>query len=153
MESAKQIITSILEPYLEGTDKFLVDIKILPGNVLQVFIDSDTRVTINDCAEISRFLGTRLDEVNVFTGNYTLEVSSAGMDEPLKQTRQYRKNIGREVDVLLLNGIRKKGVLLYADDEKIQIEEEVKKDKHNTQKTQQDIAFIEIKNTKIIYKF
>jgi len=74
------------------------------------------------------------------------------MDEPLKKMRQYRKNIGREVDVLLLNGVRKKGVLLYADDEKIQIEE-VKKEKHKTESIQHDIPFIEIKNTKIIYKF
>ncbi len=151
MESAKQTIAFILEPYLEGTDKFLVDIKILPGNVVQVFLDSDTRITIDDCAEISRFLGDRLDEENVFPGRYTLEVSSAGMDEPLKKMRQYRKNIGRQVDVLLLNGIRKQGVLLYADDEKIQIEE-VKREKHKTETIQHDISFIEIKNTKILYK-
>jgi ribosome maturation factor RimP len=151
MESAKQAIASILEPYLEGTDKFLVDIKILPGNIVQVFLDSDTRITIDDCAEVSRFLGDRLDEENSFPGHYTLEVSSAGMDEPLKKMRQYRKNIGRQVDVLLLNGVRKQGVLLYADDEKIQIEE-VKKDKNKTETKQHDIAFIEIKNTKILYK-
>jgi ribosome maturation factor RimP len=151
MEGVKQKIEAILESYLQGTDKFLVDIKIAPGNIVQVFIDSDTRITIDDCAEVSRFLGDRLDEETIFPGHYTLEVSSAGMDEPLKKMRQYRKNIGRQVDVLLLNGIRKQGVLLYADDEKIQIEE-VKRDKHKTETIQHDIAFIEIKNTKILYK-
>ena len=152
MEGAKQTIASILEPYLQGSDKFLVDIKILPGNVVQVFIDSDTKVTINDCAEVSRFLGTKLDEGNAFSGRYTLEVSSAGMDEPLKMVRQYRKNVGRQVDVLLLNGIRKQGVLLYADDEKIQLEE-VRGEKHKKEKVQSDISLIDIKQTKIIYKF
>ena len=152
MESAKEKILAILEPYLQGTDKYVVDVKIAGGNVVQVFLGSDMRITIEDCAVVSRFLGNKLDEENVFPGNYTLEVSSAGMDEPLKKMRQYRKNIGREVDVLLLNGVRKKGVLLYADDEKIQIEE-VKKEKHKTESIQHDIPFIEIKNTKIIYKF
>lgn len=82
---------------------FLVDVVVSskrgPGKVL-VILDSDQGIGIDDCAEISRRLAKLLDEAGIMD-NYLLEVSTPGVDMPLKMTRQYQKNIGRNLKVKL----------------------------------------------------
>ena len=85
-------------------DKFVVDIlvsgKKLPRKVL-VIIDGDQGVTIDDCAELSRILSKQFDERSLFGDeNYLLEVSTPGLDHPLKLKRQYYKNTGRNLRVV-----------------------------------------------------
>jgi len=67
--------------------------------IIQVFADTDTGITIAQCAEISRELGSALDAINAVEGPYDLEVSSPGIDRPLKLLRQYKKNVGRKYRV------------------------------------------------------
>jgi ribosome maturation factor RimP len=67
--------------------------------VFQVFVDTDEGITITQCAEISRDLGAELDMKSVINEPYELEVSSPGIDKPLKLLRQYKKNIGRRYKV------------------------------------------------------
>lgn len=71
--------------------------------VIQIFVDTDEGITIAQCAEISRELGAALDVQNIINEPYELEVSSPGIDKPLKLLRQYRKNVGRKYAVQYWN--------------------------------------------------
>ena len=85
---------------LKGTDLFLVDIIIKPGNRIYVFLDGDRDVTIEDCARVSRDIqGVLLSEPD-----HELIVSSCGADQPLKLPRQYNKHLGRSLTVTLEDG-------------------------------------------------
>jgi len=82
-------IEKLVAEKLENKDVFLVDIRIRHGNRISVFLDSDTGVNIKTCAELSRYIEFNLDRESE---DFELEVSSAGLDQPLKLLRQYVKN-------------------------------------------------------------
>jgi ribosome maturation factor RimP len=127
---------------------FLIEIKLKPGNNIQVFMDADNGLPLSKCIEYNRALYKKIEEAGLFKdGDFALEVSSPGLEEPLKLTRQYRKNIGRPVEVILKDGRKINGKLLLAD-ETITIEEI--KGKGKKQETLQHVfAPDEIKSTKI----
>lgn len=107
-------ITEVLEPYLEEGRFFVADVQVSPSRVnpkVTVLLDSDTGITIDECAEISRKLGQRLEELNWFESAYTLEVSSPGVDFPLTQPRQYPRHVGRQLQVSLRDGSVRTGTL------------------------------------------
>ena len=79
---------------------FVVDIFLTPHK-LEIFLDSDERLNLDMCGQISRWLGHKIEEANLMPDSYRLEVSSNGLDRPLKLHRQYVKNIGRDVTVHL----------------------------------------------------
>ena len=96
-------ILEIADRELAGTDLFTVSCKCTPMNEVELLIDSDTHVTIERCAELSRTIEAEFDrEVE----DFSLTVASAGIGSELKNIRQYRKLIGKSVEVLLLNGIK-----------------------------------------------
>lgn len=100
VEEIRNAVTRNLSP-----DKFIVEVLIfgkkIPKRVL-VIIDGDAGVTIDDCADISRKLSKELENPSFFGGeNYILEVSTPGLDQPLKLRRQFQKNIGRNLKVKL----------------------------------------------------
>jgi ribosome maturation factor RimP len=102
---------------------FLVDLRIKPINNIKVFLDGDSGITIEKCVQVNRRLYKKLEESALFPeGDFSLEVSSAGLDEPLKSLRQYKKNIGRQVEVQLQDGTQKEGVLLAVNEEGIVLE-------------------------------
>lgn len=154
-EAVKERIEKILEQkLLEDRSYFLVDIKLSGSNKLQVFLDSDNGgITINKCAEFSRYLERYLDEDRMLGENYTLEVSSPGMDNPLKLLRQYTKRIGSEVSVVKFDGQRVEGVLKYADELKIIVEQQLKQKQRIIGTKQYEIPFSEIKMTKLNFNF
>lgn len=131
-----QQITEKLEALIEGSALFLVDLKIKPTNNIKIFLDGDNGVTIDAVSKINRSLYKQLEESAMFPdGDFSLEVSSAGIDEPLKFLRQYKKNVGRKVEVTLLEeGKVLEGVLKVAEENEITIEETVgkKKEKKDT---------------------
>lgn len=111
----KEQIELFLEPYLEEGKYFIVDIQIKPGRASQkvlILLDSDEGITIQECADISRGLGNDLEAADVLDTAYTLEVSSPGLDQPLRLPRQYHKNIGRDIKVSLVSGEILVGTLL-----------------------------------------
>ena len=147
-----EIIKNILESLLEG-DVFLVEIKVKPTNNFKVYLDADGGLGIEKCIKINRALYKQLEEMALYPdGDFSLEVSSPGLDEPLKMLRQYNKNIGREVEVELIDTTKKEGKLLFADEEKISIEFTEGKGKKAVIH-QLDIPFSTIKQTKIQIKF
>jgi ribosome maturation factor RimP len=102
MQEIKEKIKSLLTPILDQHQAFLTDLVVRNergGKLLQVFVDTDVGVIIEQCAEISRELAGEIDRENVIETSYRLEVSSPGIDKPLKLLRQYRKNIGRRFKV------------------------------------------------------
>ncbi len=101
-------LLEIIDAYLEGTPFFLVELKVKTGNRIMVFIDGDQGVTIDDCANLSRYIESKLDR-NV--EDYSLEVSSAGADAPLKFKRQYPKHVGRNLRLKLRDNIELQGEL------------------------------------------
>jgi ribosome maturation factor RimP len=94
-----------------------------------------------------------LEETSFFPGgDFSLEVSSPGLDEPLKLRRQYLKNIGRAIEVLRVDGVKNEGKLLTVTEEEIVVEEEKGKGKKK-ELVQHTIPFSEIKATRIQIKF
>ena len=134
-------------------EHFLVDIKIKPTNNIKVFLDGDNGVGIDDLVKYNRSLYQQLEEECVFPdGDFSLEVSSAGLDEPLKMYRQYVKNTGRMVQVTTNDGKVTEGLLAAVSDNEITLEETKGKGK-KAEMIQHTIIISDIKTTKILIKF
>jgi ribosome maturation factor RimP len=120
IESIRQMIGEILK---DEPAYFLVDLRIKPTNNIKVFLDGDTGITIEKCVQVNRKLYKKIEEAAFFpAGDFSLEVSSAGLDEPLKMLRQYKKNIGRPVEIQLQDGTLKEGVLMDVSEDGIVLE-------------------------------
>ena len=139
---------------------FLVEIKILKGNNIKVFIDADQGAGIDKLVQYNRSLYKQLEEQEFYPGgDFSLEVSSPGLEEPLKLYRQYLKNIGRYAEILTNDGRQIEGKLLSASELEIVLEEERGKDKFNSRPgkkrelVQHSIPVKMIKTTKIQIKF
>ncbi len=119
----REIIEAWLTPLMVEMDCFLVDVRINPSiNKYEIFIDSPTGVTIEQCTKVSRFVEFQMDNDNRFSEKYSLDVSSPGMENPFKVQQQYDKNIGKTVEVVLLTGIKKEGLLKRADGKVVHLE-------------------------------
>jgi ribosome maturation factor RimP len=119
----KSIIEKLVEEKIEGSDIFLVDIKVDARNNIMVFVDSPAGLSIDQCVEISRHIEGSLDrEVD----DFALEVSSPGIGQPLKVLPQFIKTIGRPVEVLFTNGKKISGILKDANKTGILVEFEAK---------------------------
>lgn len=108
----------------------LIDLEFKPGHhrgLLRVFIDKEGGVTLSDCENVSRQLGTVLDVEDVIKSAYVLEVSSPGLDRPLRTDRDYRRAIGRQLKVNVIdaegNSQQYTGKLLDLNDQDIVLEE------------------------------
>ena len=120
--------------------------------IVRIFIDKPNGVTHQDCSEVSLHVGTVLDVEDFIHAAYTLEVSSPGVDEPLKLHRQYTKNIGRTIEVTMNDGTKKEGKLTGVDDDEISIEERTGQGKKTVIKTT-NILFNQVKHTKVLVTF
>ena len=89
----KEQIAALTEEALEGSDRFLVEVKVKPGNVIEVYVDSDTSVTIDNCVEISRFIESKQDRD---VEDYELSVLSWGLSGALRMDRQMNKYVGQD---------------------------------------------------------
>lgn len=124
-ETQTQAIAQMTETLLESDPGyFMVETKITAGNHIRLFVDGDNGISIDKCVSISRLLYRQLED-NGFFGDaaFSLEVSSPGLDEPLKLFRQYKKNTGRNVEVVLADGTRIEGKLVAAEEHQIEVEE------------------------------
>lgn len=132
---------------------FLVEIRIKPTNNFKIYIDGDQGVGIDQLTQFNRRLYRQIEEEAWFpNGDFSLELSSPGLDEPLKLHRQYVKNTGRKVEVLTKEGVKTEGKLLEVGEEAITVEEMIGKEKKMEIK-QHVIPFENIKTTKIQVTF
>ena len=145
---SEQLIKDLTNTHLEGTDCFAVSIAVRSDNRIRIFIDSDTQVLIEHCIELSKFIESQLDRD---IEDFELNVSSSGLDQPYKLSRQYIKNIGREVAVLLKDNNKISGTIITADNDSFSIKEITKAKKIITE-TIHCFLYSEIKETKEIIK-
>ena len=151
-ENQIETVQKLLQPLLTD-DIFLVDIKIKPINNIKIFLDADNGLGIEKCIKINRALYKVMEEMAIYPdGDFSLEVSSPGIEEPLKMHRQYVKNIGREVEVTRNDESKNTGKLISVNDEQVEIEYTEGKNKKAVLK-QLAIPFAEIKQTTVQIKF
>ena len=147
-------IKGVIATKLTDPSQFIVDVLILghkgPKKVL-IIIDSDKGITIEDCATLSRELSKWFDESQLLDESYMLEVSTPGLDQPLKLKRQYVKNIGRKVKVVLSERTLE-GKLVEVTEESIKIEQEIGLGKQKETRPT-DISFSEIEKTFVLISF
>jgi ribosome maturation factor RimP len=128
-------------------------VKVKPGHIVKVYLDGDNGLPIQKCIYFNRKLYRAIEEAAWFPeGDFALEVSSPGVDEPLLLKRQYNKNIGRKVEVELLDETKKEGTLTTVTDTDILIEWTEGKGKKATQQ-QMLIPFENIKSTIVQIQF
>ena len=155
MNSENQVIgveKKLSELLTELPGYFLVEISVKPTNNIKVFVDADQGAAIDQLSRINRTLYKWVEE-NLFpNGDFSIEVSSPGLDEPLKLDRQYLKNIGRAVEIVLKNGLKKEGKLINVSENEVVIEQEIGKGKKK-EVVQHIILKEEIKTTKVQVKF
>jgi len=102
---------------------FLVEIRIKPTNNIKVYIDGDQGVSVDKLVGYNRKFYRQLEEEALFPdGDFSLELSSPGLDVPLKLHRQYIKNVGRPVEVVQEDGIKEEGVLKAVRETEVELE-------------------------------
>ena len=123
-------IEALLAPLLEGTDMFVTNLQIEPGNNIKLFLDADEGLNVHKRVSINRQLVAQIDELGWYpNGDYSLEVSSPGVDEPLRSIRQYKKNIGRTLAVTNIEDLEQIGVLKAVTEEGISLAIKINKKK------------------------
>jgi len=152
----KTELSRLLNEFLETRpDLFLVDLKISATYDVTVILDGDNGVTLQDCLDASRAIEFNMDrEIH----DFSLQVMSAGLSEPLENPRQFRKNIGREIEVMLADSSEVEGELLSVDDEKIVLRLEYRRPK-SVGKGKEDVVeekeipYADIKKALVVIKF
>ena len=138
----------LLQPLVDAHGFELVDVEYVKeaGNwYLRAYIDKENGITIDDCEEVSRALSDLLDEEDFISENYILEVSSPGLDRPLKKEKDFARSIGKDVEVKLFKAINKEkefvGILKAYDEDTVTLEME---DETEMQFKRSDIARIRL---------
>jgi ribosome maturation factor RimP len=151
----EKIVRELAQSRLDEFNGFIVELNINSANHIKLFIDSDKGVSVSDCMSVSRNVEHNLDrEIE----DFSLEVSSAGIDKPFKHHRQYQKNVGRDVKVKLQNEKAIEGLLEEVNDNDITVITR-KKERIEGRKakkwveTKHKINFDDIKETKVIISF
>lgn len=150
----EQRVTALVEEKIANRpDLFLVEVKMHSNGKLIILMDGDQGLSIKDCAAISRHVGFHLEEENLISQAYNLEVSSPGVDTPLRLLRQYIKNTGRAISLKLKDGNKTEGKLLKAEAESITLLETKKEKGKKAQQIERIIAFEEIMESKVLISF
>ncbi|MDN4029956.1 ribosome assembly cofactor RimP [Chryseobacterium gambrini] len=155
MEFRKRI-EELLHEFLEARkDLFLIDLKISAGDDITVILDGDNGVSLQDCLDASRAIEFNMDREE---HDFSLQVMSAGLSEPLATPRQFAKNIGREIEVLLNDSTKTEGELAKVDEEKITLilryrkPKDIGKGKVDVEE-EKEIPYSEIKKALVTIKF
>ncbi|MGE6394452.1 MULTISPECIES: ribosome assembly cofactor RimP [Chryseobacterium] len=155
MEFRKNIETLLNDFLQTREDLFLIDLKFSAGDDITVILDGDQGVTVQDCLDASRAIEFNMDREE---HDFSLQVMSAGLSEPLSIPRQFRKNIGREIEVLLTDSSEIEGELAEVDEEKITLvlryrkPKEVGKGKVDVEE-EKEIPYSDIKKALVVLKF
>jgi len=125
-------IESFLPECLEGSDCFVVTFKVKPTNNYKIYLDSDSGLTLEKCLKVNRALRRLIEDAGLYPeGDFSLEVSSPGVEAPLKLHRQYVKNIGRSLEIELNEeeALGVTGKLVVVEEDRIILENTVKQKK------------------------
>ncbi len=141
-------VENIVSAYLEGQEQFLVEVQVKKGNVINVIVDGDKGVNIEECVKISRFIESKLDRDKE---DYELRVSSPGIDKPFKMKRQYKRYIGREIEVLTTDDKKWEGLLISVGEEEIGMQ--IKQGKKGKEVLDKRILFRDILEARPVISF
>ncbi|MGZ3750067.1 MAG: ribosome assembly cofactor RimP [Mucilaginibacter sp.] len=153
MDIVKRVTELVEEKIADRPDLFLVDVKMHSNGKLIILVDGDKGIGIADCAAISRHVGFHLEEENVLEDAYNLEVSSPGLDAALVLTRQYVKNVGRNLAIKLADGSKKEGKLTGITEDAIMLEEINKQKGKKAETIESVIPMTQITETKVLISF
>lgn len=142
----KEQIEAFAAEAVEGTDRFLVEVKIKAGNVIEVLLDADTAVAIDDCIAVSRFIESRLDRD---TEDFELNVLSYGLSSPLVMERQLTKYVGKEVEVKTKDWVKVAGKLIAFDEQTVEIEPLPKKNAKKKKKEAPETGNLKLDRSQI----
>ncbi|MGQ9559768.1 MAG: ribosome maturation factor RimP [Candidatus Oleimicrobiaceae bacterium] len=109
-----QDIRALVEQALQGEAVELIDVELKgrPGRqILRVFVDVEGGITLDRCAALSQKISDLLDRKDPIPGSYTLEVSSPGIDRPLRSERDFRRNLNRTLKVEYREGEKSRTVV------------------------------------------
>lgn len=151
-QKVQDLLSLALEQY---PNIFLVDLKISNDKSINVILDGDKEVNIKDCINISRAIEFDLDRDEE---DFSLEVASAGVGSPLKLPRQYRKNLGRKLEVISSDGLKFMGELTHVKEDAIELQWKQREPKpigkgKVTVTKNKILTFDEISQTKVMIKF
>ena len=150
LNTIEKLVNEVLS---QEKEYFLVEVKIKPTNNIKVYVDGDNGISIEKCVQFNRGIYKKISAADLFpAGDFSLEVSSPGIDKPVRLKRQYLKNIGRNVQVAFNDGSEKTGKLTEVTDADIIIEESVGKGK-KAELQQVVIPFSNIKTTTVQIQF
>ncbi|MEE1243046.1 ribosome maturation factor RimP [Frisingicoccus sp.] len=120
---------TLIQPLIDANHFELVDVEWVKEGAnwyLRVYIDKEGGITVDDCELVSRAFEETLDKEDYISENYIFEVSSPGLDRPLKKEKDFIRNIGKDVEVKLYKAINKEkefvGILTAYDDETVTLE-------------------------------
>jgi ribosome maturation factor RimP len=153
MDIEKRVRELVEEKIADKPNLFIVDIKMHSNGKLIILVDGDNGIGIDDCVAISRHVGFHLEEENAIETAYNLEVSSPGIDAPLKSIRQYLKNIGRNLSVKMADGSKREGKLNGVTEDAILLEEKIKEKGKKAELTEAVIPMNKITETKVLISF
>jgi ribosome maturation factor RimP len=153
MNIEKRVKELVEEKIADKPNLFIVDIKMHSSGKLAILVDGDNGIGIDDCVAISRHVGFRLEEDNVIETAYNLEVSSPGIDAPLKLTRQYIKNVGRNLAIKMADGTKREGKLSGITEDAVIIEEKIKENGKRAELVEAVIPIEQIAETKVLISF
>lgn len=152
---SKDKIHSLIAGKLSEGDYFVVSLDVTSANRIRLVVDSMSGITIEECVQFSRLIEHNLDrEVE----DFSLEVTSPGLSSSLLVKEQYKKNIGRELDIQLKSGSKLKGLVLSTNEEGVTLECELKvkiegSNRKQTVKQEQTINYTDIVSAFVIIKF
>lgn len=152
MKLAEQLKVYI-EEAIADTNLFIVEIKGISVKRAMVLLDGDEGVKIEDCARVSRHINQKMEEDGLEEALISLEVSSPGVDFPLKFERQYPQHVGRALAIKLLDGKEIEGKLLSIDGAVIAVEEKIKEKGKKVSLNNISLALSEIAEAKIKVTF
>ena len=151
----KETIIDLISAHFEGSDKFIVDVKILAGSKIEIYIDAPKHILIADCVELSRYVESNLDREKE---DFELQVSSPGATESFKVIEQYKKYLETKVTVKTKDGGKLAGVLKEANETNFVLEE-TRREKKTLGKGNQTvienltIEYSNVKETKSVLPF
>jgi ribosome maturation factor RimP len=149
VSSSVTLVTELIDATIQALGLELWGVELLQQgkySLLRIYIEREEGVTIDDCEKVSRQLSALLDVEDPIAGEYTLEVSSPGMDRPLFSFEQYAQYVGSEVDLKLrrpVDGRRKfKGQIIKVSGDTIVL---------SVDGTEFDLDYAEIEKANIVY--
>ena len=149
-------VEQLVHEFLETRkDLYLVDLKISAGDDITVILDGDEGLSLQDCLDASRAIEFNLDREE---HDFSLQVMSPGLSEPLKLPRQFKKNMGREIEVLLNSDEKIQGEVVAVDEDKVTVvlryrrPKLIGKGKEDVVENK-EIPYTEIKKALVVIKF